>query len=211
MDAAIAYFKANPSQETYEAVFAALEATAVTLRTDDCWYALRNMGRGKFYMKNISSRLTSSTSLISSGAGQHFRFVGTGTEGHYYVQCAKDMSYLSPTGAGSQQLTLVADRADAGVYAVSSNLHGQSFLVCQNPSGANVFLSLGEMCDKVLPSSATDAARWYIEETAFVPAGMENRAMDVSGSDAIFDLSGRPSKPTEKGFFIIGSKKVLMK
>lgn len=211
MDAAIAYFKANPSQETYEAVFAALEATAVTLRTDDCWYALRNVGRGKFYMKNISSRLTSSTSLISSGAGQHFRFVGTGAEGHYFVQCAKDMSYLSPTGGNSQQLTFVENRADAGIYVVSSNLLGQSFLVCQNPSGANVFLSLNEMCDKVLPSSATDAARWYIEETAFVPAGMENTAMDVGDSDVSFDLSGRPSKRVEKGIFIIGSKKVLIK
>lgn len=211
MDAAIANFRANPSQETYEAVFLAMEATAVPLQTGDCWYALRNMGRGKFYMKNISSRLTSSTSLISSGAGQHFRFIQADAEGHYYVQCAKDMGYLSPTGSDGQQLTFVAHKADAGIYAVSSNLHGQSFLVCRNPSGAHAYLSLNETCDKVLPAAATDDARWFIEETAFVPAGVDAVAFDDPGEEMEFDLSGRRSGQQEKGIFIIGNKKVLIK
>ena len=211
VNAAIARFKAEPDEQTYEAVFAVMEATVVPLQAEDCWYAFRNMGRGKYYMKSISAKLTSSTSLISTGAGQHFRFVRADEPGCYYVQCAKDMGYLAPTGSDSQQLTLVAAKADAGIYAVSSNLRGQSFIICQNPTGNHACLSLSENADKVLPATASDASRWYIEVTAYVPAEVELTVVDTNENGAGFDLSGRPVTVLDKGICIVNRKKMLIK
>lgn len=210
VDVAIARFKADPNEQTYEAVFATMDASVVTLQAEDCWYAFRNMGRGKYYMKSISSKLTSSSSLISSGAGQHFRFVRADGEGRYYVQCAKDMGYLTPTGIDSQQLTIVAEKADAGIYIVDSNLRGQSFIICQNPIGPHAFLSLSENCDKVVPARPTDASRWYIEATAYVPAKVEG-VVEAGEKDGVFDLLGRRASERDKGIFIAGRKKILIK
>lgn len=211
VNAAIARFKEKPNEETYEAVFATMTATVVPLQVDDCWYAFRNMGRGKYYMKSISAKLTSSTSLISTGAGQHFRFVRADEEGCYYVQCAKDMGYLTPTGSDSQQLTLVTAKDEAGLYAVSSNLRGQSLIVCQNPTGNHACLSLSENGDKVLPASATDASRWYIEATAYVPAEVERVTVESDEKEEVFDLSGRGVTLSDKGIYIINRKKILIK
>ena len=211
MDAAIARFKEDPNEQTYQAVFAAMEATVVPLQSEECWYAFRNMGRGKYYMKNISSKLTSSTSLISSGAGQHFRFVRADGDERYYVQCAKDMSYLAPTGSDSQQLTLVAGKGDAGIYSVSSNLHGRSFVVCQNSQGSHAFLALSENCDKVLPATATDASRGCIEATAYVPAGVGEALVEKDEKSVDFDLSGRRTAAQERGIYVVGNKKTLIK
>ena len=211
VDAAIDRFKADPNEQTYEAVFTAMEATIVSLQAEDCWYAFRNMGRGKYYMKNISSKLTSSSSLISSGAGQHFRFICADGNGRYYIQCAKDMSYLVPTGSDSQQLTLVAEKVDAGIYSISSNLRGQSFIVCQNPTGSHAFLSLSENRDKVLPASPTDASRWFIEVTAFIPANVDEVVVEIDEKRDMFDLSGRRVAPGERGIYIVGNKKKLIK
>lgn len=211
MDAAIARLRSDPSEQNYEAVFATMEATAVPLDVDDCWYALRNYGRGKYYMKNISSRLTSSSSLISTGAGQHFRFVRADGDGRYYVQCAKDMSYLSPTGSDSQQLTLVAHRADAGIYTVSSSLQGLSVLSCQNPTGSHRALTLNETCDKVLPAAPSDASRWFIEVTAFIPTGLDEAEADEGESGTWYDLAGRSSDGNRRGFFVVGNKKIWIK
>ncbi len=211
VDVAIARFKAEPNEQTHEAVFAAMEATVVPLQMDDCWYAFRYSGQSKRYMKNISSKLTSSTSLISSGAGQYFRFVSADGNGCYYVQCAKDMGYLAPTGSDSQQLTLVADKSDAGIYSVSSNLRGQSFIVCQNPVGSHACLSLSENFDKVLPAARSEASRWYIEATAFIPAGIEEIINDESSNIIFLDVSGRRRLAPEKGFYIVNGKKMLIK
>lgn len=211
VDVAIARFKAEPNEQTHEAVFAAMEATVVPLQMDDCWYAFRYSGQSKRYMKNISSKLTSSTSLISSGAGQYFRFVSADGNGCYYVQCAKDMGYLAPTGSDSQQLTLVADKSDAGIYSVSSNLRGQSFIVCQNPIGHHACLSLNENYDKVVPAARSEVSRWYIEATSFIPAYIEEIVEDESSRSTIFDFSGRRRIVSEEGIYIVNGKKMLIK
>ena len=210
MDAAIGRFKANPCEQTYKDVFACLSETVVTLVEGDCWYAFRNKGRGKFYWKNISSRLTSSTSLISSSAAQHFRFLRAEDDG-YYVQSGRDMSYLSPTGSDSRQLTLVEQKADAGIYRVIPSLNGQSLIVCRNPAGSHAYLSLNEACDKVLPAAPTEAARWFIEATTFVPTRVEKTVAENDVNNSFYDLSGRRTNGEGKGFFIMGNKKILKK
>jgi len=211
VDAAVARFKANPCEETYNDIFATMTSTIVPLQADDTWYAFRNYGRGKHYMKNISSKLTTSVSLISSGAGQHFRFLRADADEHYYLQCARGMSFLAPTGTNSEQLTFVTSTSDAGIYTIESNLRGQSLIACLNPEGTTTHLTLNETCDKVLPAAPSDASRWYVEATDYIPTSIEELSNEINDETPRYDLNGRRVTQSAKGILITKNKKMWIK
>lgn len=212
VNAAVDAFKSNPCQETYDAIFALIGQTTITIEPENCWYAIRNHGRGKYYMKNLSSKMTATASLIKSSATQHYRFFPVASApGCYYIQSAQNFSFIVPTAGNSNQLTFTRDSLEAGIYAIESDVLGRSLIICQNPTGANSCLFLNEAANKVLPGPVCDASRWYIEATDYVPTGIEVIRSDEPGT-TIYDLQGRPvtTDTPVPGIYIRGGEKILI-
>ena len=216
VDAAVEAFKQNPCEETYNNIFATLKATAIPLIPEDCWYAIRNHGRGRYYMKYLSAKLAANGTLISSSATQHFRFLPVeGADGQYYIQGAQAMRYLSPTSSEGKQVTFTGNLDDAGIYTLESDEWGRTILVCQNGTTASTALYLNATCDKVVSGTASDAAMWYVEETDYVPSAISNPQADDEDENAggIFDLQGRriSDDAHHHGISIRNGKKVWFK
>lgn len=212
VDAAVEAFKADPDEQSYNAVFAALQATQLALEPTDVWYVVRNVGRGRYYMKGSASKLSASSSLVSSSAGQHFRFLPVeGEEGVYNVQCGLSLRILAPTGTDGKQLALVEGPEGVGTYTVTSDVYGRSLLLCTNPADASNALFLNTFCDKVLSGSPTDASRWYLEATSYVPTRVDELPSDESAEAPLYDLQGRRVTAPTPGIYIQGGRKVLVK
>lgn len=205
VDAAVEAFKADPNETSYAAIFDVMAATRLPLRPDTVWYALRNVGRGSYYMKSYAGKLTTSATLLSGSTAQHFRFLSIeGREGEYLVQCALRPHYLAPTAAANKQLMFVEGPDGVGTYSVTTDISGHSVLHCTNPTGSSTALFLNTACDKVLPGALSDASRWYIEATTFVPTSIDELLPDAADAPAlIYDLQGRPTTPDAPGIRII--------
>lgn len=211
VDAAVEAFKADPKEESYQAVFAALTAIQLPLEPNEVWYVARNYGRGRYYLKGSASKLSASSSLVSSSAGQHFRFLPVeGQDSTYYIQCGLSLRLLAPTGAEGKQVGLVESRQEAGTYKVSADLYGRSLLVCTNATSDANTLLLNASGDKVLAGKAADAARWYLENTDYVPTAIDNLPADdpaYQPTDApLYDLQGRRVTQPGRGVYIQGGK-----
>ena len=210
VDAAVEAFKADPTETTYAAIFAVMETTQLPLEPEDVWYVIRNVGRGRYYMKSSSSKLAASSALLGSSAAQHFRFLPVeGEEGVYQVQCGLNLRFVGPTGTDTKQVSLVETAENAGTYTVISDVNGRSLLVCTNPAGSSTALFLNTSCDKVLPGAVVDASRWYLEATDYVPTSVEEVLADMPDDAPIFDLQGRPVTHPTSGIYIRGGQKVL--
>lgn len=211
VDAAVAAYKEKPDEGTYNHVFETLKAHTVTLEPNDKWYALRNSKYATYYMKNQTNKLTAGSSLVASSATQHFRFLpADDTLTAYYIQSAQGMKFVGPASKQGTQLQMADSIEAAGIYTLDSDIFGRTLLSCTNGGGSSLSLVLNSLY-RVTGSEASEAGKWYIEQTDYVPVSVENITEGTPATDYIFDLQGRRVASPQRGLYIRDGRKILVR
>ena len=142
-----------------------------------------------------------------------------GANKYHLVSKAYAESMVGRTLAVEARTTLTAEKNEAGIFVITSNVQGLSKIQCANPTNASYsYLHLAGDNSRVVPwlaSSPTENAPsfWYIEPTD-IPTDIEFITTDANtkdvSNDVIYDLSGRVVSAPQKGqIYIRGRKKFI--
>ena len=222
VNAAYNTYIAAPSREGYERLNGTIaNAPRVEISTG-CYYTIRNHGRGsKNYVLNANSskELGASTNAATDKAYWCFVPSADGANKYHLVSKAYAESMVGRTLAVEARTTLTAEKNEAGIFVITSNVQGLSKIQCANPTNASYsYLHLAGDNSRVVPwlaSSPTENAPsfWYIEPTD-IPTDIEFITTDANtkdvSNDVIYDLSGRVVSAPQKGqIYIRGRKKFI--
>lgn len=209
VDALVAQFRQSGEFSDYEAIIAGLQEAQVRVSADK-EYFLCNKQYSTNYLTWSVSHFIGSVQSASNAQKQVFRFIDAG-DGLWYVFNTFKKVYLKDTPSTGSEVGNTADQANAGKYAVKSQLDGRSALVSQNPKVASSPAVSLNSSKKVMPGGASaEASQWLIE-------GLETTGVsDVSPemrneSGALYNANGQQVSRNYKGIVIQKGRKYLQK
>lgn len=162
-------YNANPCDETYVALNAAVENAARNESAPLKTYRIRNKERsnGNLYLSATSSQLTAQT-LSNGGDNTKFCLVPGSKSNTYRIYSPTISKYIGRTLGDETKTPLVDNIEDAYDYRIDLNLGNfTAGFVCANPTNSShPALHLATDCSRIVPwTTAAGASRWYIEDT----------------------------------------------
>ncbi len=209
LDEAKATFDAAPSDEGLFNVLETAERLPRVEIEEGIDYYLASQAHPTFYlsMDDAAKVLVQSAEKDSA---QYFQFFSADDDG-WLIQHKSSALYVGRTGATSLNIPAVAGLVNAYVYSVSSDLRGNSTLVCRDPKSASYPAISLNRAGNVRPQATTSSdAQWRIQPR-YIPIGVKDvETSEELQAGAFYDLQGRRlAKRPVHGVSICNGRKVL--
>ncbi|MDE7377804.1 MAG: hypothetical protein K2N13_02460 [Paraprevotella sp.] len=213
-------YENNPCRESYEAFNTAMATAKRVEVTPGQKYYFRNYGRSTASASFVMTLKADKSYFVGANENtanveeenQHFTFVATENQDEYFLYHPASGLYFGCLGANETQSTPVGTTENAGIFRIESTTEGLSKFNNLNHTGGNLYIHLAGDNTRLVPWAGSDPSVWYIVPTS-VSVGINDVQNNMSEkTPVIYDLSGRRiNRITEKGIYIIGGQKIVVK
>ena len=202
----------KPSKVAYEAFNQAVQAAELVEIESGKYYRLRNVERqeGTLYLV-LDPEGMSASLLEREDPRQLFLFQKDESSEGYRVICKDNEFYIGTTPDLYAEIPVTESVTGAGVFSVSSTLKGLSTVTCNNGVNASYASIHLDASGKLVPwTMSSEASQWFVEPTEVV-TDVDLLSPDAQKKYPVYDLTGRRVLPLQKGIYIQGGHKFIIK
>lgn len=202
----------QPSKAAYEAFNQAVQTAEQVEIESGKYYRLRNAERqeGTLYLV-LDPEGMSASLLEREDTRQLFLFQKDESSEGYRVICKDNELYIGTTPDLYAEIPVTESVTGAGVFSVSSTLKGLSTVTCNNGVNASYASIHLDASGKLVPwTMSSEASQWFVEPIEVV-TDVELLSPDAQKKYPVYDLTGRRVLSLQKGIYIQGGHKFIIK